>query len=57
MPNFSFIGYTLTDNHLENLTVDDKFINKRVRLFIHQAMYLKRVEKKKFLGCHNKSIS
>ena len=24
--------------YLENLTIDDKFINKRVRLFIHQAM-------------------
>ena len=25
-------------SYLENLTIDDKFINKRVRLFIHQAM-------------------
>ena len=24
--------------YLENLTIDDKFINKRVRLFIHQTM-------------------
>ena len=23
---------------LENLTFDDKFVNKRVRLFIHQTM-------------------
>ena len=35
---------------------DDKFINKRVRLFIHQTMPLRRVEKKKLLGRHNKDI-
>ena len=26
-------------SYLENLTIDDKFINKRVRLFIHQTMF------------------
>ena len=46
MSIFSFIGYTLT----ENLTIDDKFKNKRVRLFIHQMTCLKLVEKKKLLG-------
>ena len=30
--------------------------NKRVRLFIHQTMCLKRVEKKKLLGRHNKVL-
>ena len=42
-------------SYLENLTIDNKFINKRVRLFIHQTMCLKCVEKKKLLGCHNKN--
>ena len=44
MPIFSFIGY------LENLTIDDEFINKRVRLFIHQTM----CQEEKFLVRHNK---
>ena len=35
---------------LENLTIDDKFKNKRVRLFIHQQC----VEKKKLLVRYNK---
>ena len=39
-------------SYLENLTIDDKCINKRVRLFIHQTMCLKRVGKKKLLGRH-----
>ena len=39
---------------IRNLTIDGKFINKRVRLFIHQTMSLKRVEKEKILGRHNK---
>ena len=38
MPIFSFIGYTLTEL-FRKLKIDDKFINKRVRLFIHQTMY------------------
>ena len=37
MLNFSFIRYTLTLSYLENLTIDDNFINKRVRPFIHQT--------------------
>ena len=37
MQRFSFIGYTLTEL-FRNLTIDDKFINKRVRLFIHETM-------------------
>ena len=42
---------------LENLTIDDKFMKKRVRRFIHETCVLKRVEKKKFLGRPNKGIS
>ena len=42
---------------LENLTIDDKFMNKRVRLFIHETCVLRRVEKKKLLGRPNKGIS
>ena len=41
----------------EVLTIDDKFINKQVQLFIHQTMYLKRVETKKLLGCYNKVVN
>ena len=41
-------------NYLENQTVDGKFINKRVRLFMHQTPCLNRVEKKIFLGRHNR---
>ena len=37
MQSFSFIGHTLMEL-FRNLTIDDKFINKRVRLFIHQTM-------------------
>ena len=55
MPIFSFIGYTLTEL-FRKLTIDDRFINKRLRLFIYQTMYLKRVEKK-LLGRHSKGIS
>ena len=37
------------------MTIDDKLINKRVPLFIHdQTMSLRRVEKEKLLGPHNK---
>ena len=43
MPIFIFIGLS----YLEDLKIDDKFINKRVQLFIHQTMCLKRVENKK----------
>ena len=43
----ALIGFTMTE-FLENLTTDDKFINKRVRPLIHQTMCLKRVEKKKY---------
>ena len=43
-------------SYLENLTIDDKFINKWLLLFIHQTC-LKRVEKKKNLGRHKKEIS
>ena len=38
MPIFSFTGYNLKKLFLENLTIDDKFMNKRVRHFIHQTM-------------------
>ena len=53
MTIFSFIGYTLTE-FFKNLTIDDKFINKRVQIFMHQTMCLKRVEEKKLLGRHKK---
>ena len=49
MPIFSFIGYTLTEL-FRKPEIDHKFINKRVRLFIHQTMSLKSGEKKKILG-------
>ena len=55
MPIFSFLGYTLTQK-FKKLTIDDKFINKRVRLFIHQTMCLKRVQEKKLLVPHNKVV-
>ena len=48
MPILSFV------QNLKNLTIDDKFINKRVRLFIHQTMCLKGIEKKKLWRRHNK---
>ena len=37
MPIFSFIGYTLTEL-FRKLTINDKFINKRVLLYMHQKM-------------------
>ena len=37
-------------------TIDDKFINKRVRLFINRTMCLKRDGKKKLFVRHNKNI-
>ena len=42
------------DGVIYNLTIDEKFINKQVRLFIHQPMCLKRHEKKKLLVRHDK---
>ena len=54
MPIFSSIGYTLAEL-FRKPDIDDKFINKRVQLFIHQTMCLK-IEKKKLLGRHNKDI-
>ena len=53
MPFFSFLGYTLMEL-FRKPTIDDKLINKRVRLFINQMIYLRRVEKKKILTRHNK---
>ena len=35
MPIFSFIGYAPWRSYLENLTIGNKFINKRVQLCIH----------------------
>ena len=35
---FSTLQSTICRIYLENLTIDDKFINKRVRLFIHQTL-------------------
>ena len=40
-------------SYLETLTIDYKFMNKRIRLFIHQTMCLKRAEKEKILVHHN----
>ena len=45
--HFSALWGTPRRSYLENPTIDDKFINKRVRLFINQMIYPKRVEKKK----------
>ena len=44
---------------LENSTIDDKFVNQQVLLFIHQTICvsLKLDEKKKLLGRHNKDLS
>ena len=42
MSTVNFVRYTLT-NYLENLTIDEKFKNKRVCLSIYQTMCLKRV--------------
>ena len=36
---FSALQGTPWWSYLENLTIDDKFINKRVRLYMHQTMY------------------
>ena len=51
MSIFSLIGYTLAElfRKPDNWR---QMINKRVRLFIHQTMCLKRVGKKKLLGRH-----
>ena len=46
MQIFSFIWYTLTE-----------LLRKRFRLFIHQTMCLKRVDKTKILEPQNKDIS
>ena len=53
---FSALQGTPRRSYLEKPTIDDKFINKRVRPFIHQIC-LKRVEKKKLLRRHSKVIS
>ena len=37
--------------------MDEKFIKKRVELFIHQTMSPKRVERKEVLGFHNGDTS
>ena len=42
--------------YLENLTIDNKFINKWFQLFIHQVICLTHVEKKKLLAHHNKVV-
>ena len=36
---FSALQGTPCRSYLENLTIDDKFINKRVRLFMHQNVW------------------
>ena len=52
MPTFSFIGCT-RKSYLENLTIDDTLIKKRVRLYIERCVSLKLVKKKKLVGRHN----
>ena len=45
------VNLTIDDDlDLENLTIDDDFINKRVRLFIHQTM----CREEKIIKLHNK---
>ena len=39
----------------KKLTIDDKYINKRVRVIIDQPMFLSGAEKKKLLG-RNRSL-
>ena len=53
MSIFSSIGHP--DEFIwKKLTIDDKYINKRVRVIIHQPMFLSGAEKKK-LG-RNRSL-
>ena len=52
---FSFVG-TPWPGYLEKVTNGNKYINKRVRRFIHHACP-KHVKKKKLLGRNNKNIS
>ena len=40
-------------SYLGKLTIDNKYINKRFRLFIYPIISLKRVDKKKLLGRNN----
>ena len=49
MSIFSFIKQILTELFGKKLTIDGKYINKRVWLFIHQALLLSGVEEKKLL--------
>ena len=51
---FLALKVTFIQSYLENLAIHDKFIEKRVRLFIRQTIYLKFVEKRKSLGRYNK---
>ena len=47
MPIFSFTGYTLTK--FRKPIIDDKLINKRVRLFILDVKKRKKADKKKII--------
>ena len=49
MSILSFTGYTPWKSYLEKLTIDDKYMNKRVCLFIHQTLPLSGVERKKLV--------
>ena len=56
MPLFSFIGHTLTE--LSGKTGKSQQMYKQSSLtFYTSKVCLKRVEKKKLLGCNNKDIS
>ena len=57
MPILSFIGHTLTEFFGKKLTMDDKYINKRVWVLIHQTMSLSGVEKKiTFKKCVHETV-
>ena len=56
MPIFSFLGYTLTEL-FRKWDKSQQIYKQNSSTLIHQAVSLKRVEKKKSLGRHNRDIS
>ena len=54
---FSALQGTPWRSYLENPTIDNKFINKRIWLFIHQTCVYNVFRRKELLGRHNKDIS
>ena len=51
---FSALQGTPRRSYLENLTIDNKFINKRVRLFIHQTCVQNVLSRKRWDICCEK---